>query len=142
MIWKNLYFTSKIIIHNGSYMKSISFPDIFNNTSVKTVSDHEATVSNLKLLLFSEKTSLFGDPYFGTNLKKLLFEPNNVILQDIVIDDIYTAIIQFMPQIKVSRRDISVVSNGTDLYVVIKALNLLDYTTDLYNINLISYEVD
>ena len=88
-------------------MKSISFPDIFNNTSVKTVSDHEATVSNLKLLLFSEKTSLFGDPYFGTNLKKLLFEPNNVILQDIVIDDIYTAIIQFMPQIRVSRRDIS-----------------------------------
>ena len=123
-------------------MKSLSFPEMFNNSSTKTINDHEATMSNLKLLLLSEKSELFGDPYFGTNLKKLLFEPNNVILQDLVIDDIYTAILQFMPQIRIERRDISVVSNGDKLYVKIKALNLLDYTTDLYTLNLINYEVD
>ncbi len=123
-------------------MKSLSFPDMFNNATTRTLSDHEATVSNLKLLLKSDKNGLFGDPYFGTNLKKLLFEPNNVVLQDIVIDDIYTAILQFMPQIRIERKNISIVSSGPDLYVTIKALNLLDYTTDLYNINLISYEVD
>ena len=123
-------------------MKSLSFPEIFNNSSTKTISDHEATMSNLKLLLLSEKSELFGDPYFGTNLKKLLFEPNNVILQDLVIDDIYTAILQFIPQIRIERRDISIVSTGDKLYAKIKALNLLDYTTDLYTLNLINYEVD
>ena len=123
-------------------MQSISFPKMFTNTTTKLLSDHEATVSNLRLLLLSEKNSLFGDPYFGTNIRKLIFEPNNVVLQDIVIDEIYTAILQFMPQVLVKRTDITVVQQGSDLFVTIRALNLLDYTTDLYNINLISYEVE
>lgn len=122
-------------------MKSIGFPDMLNNITTNVVEGHEATVSNLKLLLLSDKTGLFGDPYFGTNIKKLLFNPNNYILRDIVIDEIYTAILQFIPQIRIERKNISVVSSGTDVYVTIKALNLLDYTTDLYSINLISYEV-
>lgn len=123
-------------------MQSISFPKMFTNTTTKLLSDHEATVSNLRLLLLSEKNSLFGDPYFGTNIRKLIFEPNNVVLQDIVIDEIYTAILQFMPQVLVKRTDITIVQQGSDLFVTIRALNLLDYTTDLYNINLISYEVE
>lgn len=123
-------------------MQSISFPKMFTNTTTRLLSDHEATVSNLKLLLLSEKNSLFGDPYFGTNIRKLIFEPNNVVLQDIVIDEIYTAILQFMPQVLVKRTDITIVQQGSDLFVTIRALNLLDYTTDLYNINLISYEVE
>lgn len=123
-------------------MQSISFPKMFTNTTTRLLSDHEATVSNLRLLLMSEKNSLFGDPYFGTNIRKLIFEPNNVVLQDIVIDEIYTAILQFMPQVLVKRTDITIVQQGSDLFVTIRALNLLDYTTDLYNINLISYEVE
>lgn len=123
-------------------MQSISFPKMFTNTTTRLLSDHEATVSNLRLLLLSEKNSLFGDPYFGTNIRKLIFEPNNVVLQDIVIDEIYTAILQFMPQVLVRRTDITIVQQGSDLFVTIRALNLLDYTTDLYNINLISYEVE
>lgn len=123
-------------------MQSISFPKMFTNTTTRLLSDHEATVSNLRLLLLSEKNSLFGDPYFGTNIRKLIFEPNNVVLQDIVIDEIYTAILQFMPQVLVKRTDITIVQQGSDLFVTIRALNLLDYTTDLYNINLISYEVE
>ena len=123
-------------------MQSISFPKMFTNTTTKLLSDHEATVSNLRLLLLSEKNSFFGDPYFGTNIRKLIFEPNNVVLQDIVIDEIYTAILQFMPQVLVKRTDITIVQQGSDLFVTIRALNLLDYTTDLYNINLISYEVE
>jgi phage baseplate assembly protein W len=47
----------------------------------------------LKLLLLSDRGSFFGDPYYGTVIKRLIFEPNNVILRDIVIDAVYTAII-------------------------------------------------
>lgn len=121
-------------------MYSLNWPDMFSTTYTKVIQDHEATMSNLKLILLSDKYSLLGDPYFGTNLKKLMFNQNNQVLRDIVIDDIYTAILTFMPQLVVNRKDITVTSNGANIYVAIRALNLLDYTTDLYNINLTQSE--
>ena len=45
-----------------------------------------------------------------------------------------------MPQIIVKRGDIKVTSDRSNVYVNIKCLNLIDYTTDLYNINLTSDE--
>ena len=80
-------------------MYSINFPEMFNPAGTKLIQDHEATASNLRLLLASWKRSLLGDPYFGTNIKAFLYEQNNVILKDIIIDDIYVSIQQFMPQI-------------------------------------------
>ena len=121
-------------------MNSIAFPIMWNNSSTNIIRDHDATASNLKLLLLSDKTSLFGDPYFGTNIKKLIHDQNNIVIRDLVVDDIYTAITTFMPQIIVKRGDIKVTSDRSNVYVNIKCLNLIDYTTDLYNINLTSDE--
>ena len=90
-------------------MNSISFPNIFKTTTTNIVEDHEASAQNLKLLLLSDRGSFFGDPYYGTIIKQLIFEPNNYVLKDIVIDAIYTAILQFMPQINVKRKDISMI---------------------------------
>lgn len=121
-------------------MYSLEFPNLFSPTKTNLVEDHEATYSNLRLLLLSEKTSLFGDPYFGTLLKRVLFEQNSVILQDLIIDEIYTAIIMFMPQIKLTRKDISVFSDGNDVFATIRCVNLVDYVTDMYTINLTTVE--
>ena len=121
-------------------MYSIQFPRMVSNTNALLVQDHEATVQNLKLALLSEKNTLLGDPYFGTNLKRFTYEQNNQILRDLVIDDIYTAIIDFMPQIRVPRSDITVTSDRAKIYANIRATNLIDYTTDLYNINLTELE--
>ena len=121
-------------------MYSLSFPEMVSNTSAKVIKDHDATASNLKLLLLSDKYSLFGDPYFGTSIKKLVFEQNNQVLKDLIIDDIYTAIATFMPQILIKRDDITVTSDMASVYVNIKATNLLDFTTDMYNINLTQFE--
>ena len=122
-------------------MNSIAFPSIFKSTQTNIVKDHEATSQNLRLLLHSDRGGLFGDPYYGTILKQLMFEPNNYILRDIVIDAIYTVILQFMPQILVKRKDITIVQSGVDIKVTIKAVNMLDYQTDMYNVNLLNYEV-
>lgn len=121
-------------------MDSINFPDMFSTTSTKIVSGHDATLNNLKLILLSSRKTLFGDPYFGTNLKWLLFEQGNEVLQDIVIDDIYTAILTFMPQLTLSRKDIEIVFNREEVFIKIKATNLLDFKTDLYTINLMELE--
>lgn len=123
-------------------MNSIAFPVMFNNTSTQVVHDYDATLQNLKLLLWSDRKGLFGDPYYGTIIKKLIFEQNNVILKDIVIDAIYTAILQFMPQIKVERKDITIVQSGVSIYVNIRAKNMLDFQVDMYNISLMNYQED
>ena len=47
-------------------MYSIAWPNMFSGKGTKLVSDHDATVQNLKLMLLSDRGSLFGDPYFGT----------------------------------------------------------------------------
>ena len=117
-------------------MYSLSFPDMVSNTNTNLVSDHEATWSNLRLLLLSAKQTLFGDPYFGSNIKKLMFEQNNQILQDIIIDDIYTTILSFMPQITLKRSDIEIISNRETVYIKIRCTNLLDYQVNTYTLNM------
>lgn len=121
-------------------MYSIAFPRMFDSAQTLLYKDHEATLSNLKLLLASERTSLLGDPYFGTVLKRVIFEQNDAILIDIIIDEIYTSIITFMPQIRLSRSDVTVTSNGVDVFANIKGINLIDYQTDMFTINLTSTE--
>lgn len=121
-------------------MKSIAFPNIFRTTSTNIVSDRQATASNLKLLLQSYKKELFGDPYFGTNLLKLFYEQNNIVLRDLVLDDIYVTIQTFMPQIDIDRKNISIVSDRYSMSVNIRCINKLDYSFEDYTIKLISGE--
>lgn len=121
-------------------MYSLSFPDMFTSSRTKLFEGREATLSNLKLLLQSFKGNLLGDPYYGTNLHKIIYSNNQQILRDLIIDDIYMAIAEFMPQLRVSRRDIIIYGDGTNLYATINAVNLLNYTTNLYEINLTEAE--
>lgn len=121
-------------------MNAIRFPNIFNSNKAAIVRDKEATYQNLKTLLLSSKLTLFGDPYFGSNLRRLLYENNNVILQDLVIDDIFTVINTYMPQVRVLRDNIRVTSDGNRVIVNIYAQNLLDYSFDEYSVQLLNVE--
>lgn len=119
-------------------MYSLDFPDMFTNTHTNLVKDHDATWSNLRLLLLSNRRALFGDPYYGSSLQRLLYEQNNNVLKDIVIDDIYTTIITFMPQITLTRKDIDIIMDKETVYINIKCTNLLDFKTNTYTLNLMN----
>lgn len=121
-------------------ISSIAFPDMLSSSRMNTVQDTSATKSNLRLLLLSNKNSLFGDPYFGTELKNVIYSQNGAIIKDLIVDEIYTAVAVFMPQLRVKRDDISVESDGIDIYASFTALNLLNYTIDIYNIKLTNNE--
>lgn len=123
-------------------MYSIKFPDMVKGVSTNLVQDHEATAQNLKLVLLSDRGALFGDPYFGTLWRKLIFDQNNEILRDIIIDDILTSIETFMPQLLTKREDITVNSDRYSVSINIKATNLLDYQTDMYSIKLMEDELE
>lgn len=121
-------------------MNAVRFPDMLSSNKTAIVKDKDATRQNLEMLLQSEKLTLLGDPYFGTNLSKLFFEYNNVVLQDIIIDDIYSAINTYMPQVRVLRDNIRLTSVGNTVRVHIVAQNLLDYSFDEYDIKLLTVE--
>ena len=113
-------------------MRSIKFPQMFytNYTRVwKTEEYLEATRQNTELLLQCERGELFGDPYYGILLKRYLFEQNNYILRDILIDVIYTQLAIFIPQLKVERRDIKIVQDREKgkLYCSFSGINQIDY---------------
>lgn len=115
---------------------SLAFPNMFSSESVNVYKDKQATMTNLKLLLASEVTSLFGDPGYGSRLMKTIYSQNDLILRDLVIDEIYTCIKTYMPQIIVDRKDIVITADDDGLYAEIKVVNALDYTLDLYKIQL------
>lgn len=121
-------------------MYSLQFPNMFLNNITNIVEDYDATYSNLRLLLGSNKFSLQGDPYFGTNLKQFIYEQNNTVFRDLLIDEIYIAICTFMPQLHVTRKGIVIKSDQGAVFVTINCINKLNNTTNLYNIKLTDSE--
>lgn len=117
-------------------MYSIKFPDMLDSAKTNLITDKEATMSNLRLMLASWKTSLFGDPYFGTNIKRFIYQQNNTVLKDLIIDDICLSIHEFMPQVYVTRKDVVVRQEDDHVYVDINCINTLDNQPYLYTIDL------
>lgn len=122
-------------------MKSIGFPEMFNGAVSKIVTDHGATAQNLKLVLQSYRGEFFGDPDYGSNLINIIYSQNsNVLLEDIVRDDIYTCIQDYIPQLKLERSDIKLSTEGDTLTCTVSATNILSNSDDMYGIALLSVE--
>lgn len=121
-------------------MNSIRFPNMFENNSTKVTEGKSASMQDLKLLLGSEKGELLGDPFFGIRRKKYVFNQNGYVIVDILIDEIYSQIKVFAPQLTVSRGDIKIKQSGKTLYAEIKAINNIDFKTDMYYLAL--FQVD
>lgn len=119
-------------------MKSIEFPRMLNSNSTRIVKDSDATKQNAVLLLKCEKGELFGDPFFGILLKKYLFNQNNAILKDIIIDEIYTQLALFLPQVRVARSDIQIIFERGKLYCKFRGINQANLKLDSYS--LVLYE--
>lgn len=122
-------------------MRSLKFPKMFKSNSTNVWKETEykkATAQNTKLLLHSARGELLGDPYFGLMLKRYIFEPNNYILQDIIVDMIYTQLVIFIPQLYIKRKDIEIIQDRTNgkatLICNFHATNQVDYTNDMYSL--------
>lgn len=117
-------------------MYSIDFPNMFESSQTRLVKDSTATLQNIRLLLDSVKGSLFGDPYFGTKLKSFIYEQNNIVLRDLIIDDILVAIQTYIPQVSVRRHNIELVMHRNDIYANINCINKIDNEVNLFQIKL------
>lgn len=123
-------------------MVSIQFPKMLNTGSTNLVSDHTiATKQNLTSLIGSEKGELIGDPQFGVGIKYYMFDQNNYVLRDLFVDEIYTQISLFMPQLIINRKDIQIIQRKKGLLeAVIKVTNRRDFTVNTFNLVLYNME--
>lgn len=117
-------------------MASIAWPNMFNSANTSLVSGKDAVKLNLLLLLNCEKMSLFGDPGFGSILKSVQFQQNDTLLSDLIIDEIYELIVQYLPQVFLTRNDITIVRDKTKIIARIKIIYRIDNTADLFSIQL------
>jgi len=120
-------------------MRSFKFPKMFKSNSSQIWREDEygkATKQNSLLLLQSERGEFECDPYFGILLKHYMFNQNSYILKDMLIDTIYTQIAIFLPQIKISRNSIDIVSDNIKgrLYCRFSGINQIDYTHNTFNL--------
>ena len=120
-------------------MRSLKCPKMFNtnSTNVWKSSEYlEATKQNTELVLHTTRGELFGDPYFGLMLKKYLFDQNNLILKDAIVDTIYTQLAIFIPQVKVKRNDIEIVQDKEKgkLYCNFRGVSQIDYAINTFNL--------
>ena len=120
-------------------MRSFKFPKMFNSNSSQIWREDEynkATRQNVLLLLQSERGELECDPYFGILLKHYMFNQNSYVLKDMLIDTLYTQIAIFLPQIKVSRNNIDIITDNQRgrLYCRFSGTNQIDYTHNTFNL--------
>lgn len=122
-------------------MNCISFPKIFKTNVVTDVKKgYDATLECLKLLLSTERGSLFGDPEYGIRLRRYWYNQNNYVLRDILIDEIFDQIQIFIPQITVQRRDIKTEQEHNKCTVHIRAIDKADFQPSTYDVQLIREE--
>ena len=120
-------------------MRSFKFPKMFQSNSSRIWREdeyNEATKQNVLILLQSERGEMECDPYFGILLKHYMFNQNSYILKDMLIDTIYTQIAIFLPQVRVSRNDIDIITDGKKgrLYCSFSGINQIDYTHNTFNL--------
>ena len=106
----------------------------FRKSQTLVAKDNDASMQDIKLLLATEKGELFGDPFMGIRLKRYVFEQNNDILRDILIDEIYSQLLVFAPQITVRRKDIKITQDGKDIKISFRAINNVDFKTNMYDL--------
>ena len=123
-------------------MRSIKFPHMFNTNSTrvwKSNEHHQATMQNTKLVLHCERGEMIGDPYFGLLCRHFMFDQNNYVLRDQIIDMIYTQLAVFIPQIHVERKDINIFQDHekAKLYCEFTGVNQIDYQLNTYQLVLL-----
>lgn len=76
------------INENTPYGLGISTQNVFTST-YKTL---DQTINDLKFLLLTMPGEIVGNPSFGTNLLRIIFEPNNSFIKQDIDEEIRTAV--------------------------------------------------
>lgn len=93
---------------------TISFPKIFNRITKRgTVSTGIDSINEcLRCLLLTSKGELIGDPDYGTDIVKCVYDHNDSIMNDILKNDIVNAVSKYMSNIIIVNYEYITITNS------------------------------
>lgn len=74
-----------------------------NNLFMLNYVTKNALISDLKLLLLTQRGQRYYMPDFGTNLQKYLFQPQDNTTEEEIIADLRKAVREYMPEITITK---------------------------------------
>jgi phage baseplate assembly protein W len=83
-----------------------------------TKSNKRAIKSDVMHLLLTNKGERFYSPDFGTDLRRYLFEPNVVSVQNDIRSEIQKAINKYIPNLKIDKLEVEPVKNEEHSVIV------------------------
>ena len=99
----------------NDYAIGLSLPlQMSTNTFNQTYDNLVQLKSNVRNLLLTKKGERVGQPNFGTNLHRLLFEPNDEELEQKIYDTIDNSIRNWLPQLSIREINIEATDEMKD----------------------------
>lgn len=92
------------------YTTSITHPKMFSliNGNTETDSLDISINRSIALILLTAKGEVFGNPDFGSDIRKFLFQNYTDSMRDLLIDEIVESISNWEDRIVINRSDISI----------------------------------
>ena len=115
VVLANFSQTSNNSIIVNDYAIGLTLPlQMTTNTFNQTYDNLVQLQSNVKNLLLTQKGERLAQPTFGSDLQKLVFEPNDGELEEKISNAIESAISQWLPQLTVEKIDIDATADMKD----------------------------
>ena len=103
----------------NDYAIGLSLPlQMSTNTFNQTYDNLVQLKSNVRNLLLTKKGERVGQPNFGTNLHRLLFEPNDDSLEDKIFQAVDSAVRLWLPQLTINEINIEATNEMKDSHEV------------------------
>jgi hypothetical protein len=99
----NKYIVNRESLFNPKNITNITIGVPFRNINgwfENVTRTEEAIRQDIRAFIFTNKGERIMRPDFGTNIKKYIFEPNDQIIRDKIIEEISEGINKFFPYVK------------------------------------------
>jgi phage baseplate assembly protein W len=100
-----------------------------NNQTTNIIKDNDVIRESIYNILTTRKGEVPGNPTFGTNIHRFLFEPNLDQYWDALKIEIMNDVANFEPRALVYNAEF--ISDGHSLTLFVFFVSLLDYTSDI-----------
>ena len=103
------------------YTNSITHPKMFSLNNGNTELDKLSSSINrsIALILLTAKGEAFGNPEFGSDLRKFLFEYITDITKELIADEIVNAVSQWEKRVVIDRSNITIEQDDMTLKITI-----------------------
>ena len=121
----------------------LSAPKFICNARTSSSGQIQKLVEDLKILLSTEKGTLFGRPDYGTELQKYLFEPTVEMMGEEIRQEIISTVQSSYPSLNINKVDIKLIEVDPTRSGIINGIKVdIYYSVNQNNLNqLISFDI-